>query len=1035
MRVAERDPADEVVDSVAAERQPRGLPTWVALLLGLVAVGSAVLLPLAPVEMSSPTVSWPQDPTAPSSTMLELDNGQPLSLDAGFTCRAVRAAGAAGGVVLSTMVPASPSAGTDGLLVSTTGGRLTVLDRGRTVLDEPVPAGDCRYAVRVDADRLTVDRDGTAVADLAATPDAAVLPVVDVLATDAKVLPGTDDLAVRVRVDNQFDTTPAPLKKVLVALSLVAALGSLVALRRREGRADRLPEDRPRLSGAARAVVVLVDVGVLATLVLWLFIAPMSDDDGYYAAMARNSRVEGFVGNYYQLFNQSFTPFTWFYRVLGWWEGVGNSVVLLRIPALVVGVITWLLMRRYVRWPAAALPAGAAARPWVRAGTVLLLGLAFLAWWLPYGMGVRPEAVVAVLALATMSCVAAGLRRHRLLPIAIGVGLAGLALACPPTGFVAFAPLVVSLPRILPMLRADGGAPATLTRSLLVLAPGAFPAAAVFADGSLNDFLRGQQIFLSFQAQNTWYDEWQRYMFLLSPGPMGSYARRAAVLLGIVALLWFLVLAVAARVREVAVPPALRLAGLTLGAAFLLLWLTPSKWTHHFGALSGIGPVFLALFLAGAPALVGELTRDRRPGWPVPLAALGSAVVAFALAFQGLNQWAYTWLPGMPHANVPPSVGPVSFGSLLVWAVVAAAAVLAVRYTRRRGRPPRRAAWAVAVPLLVTVYLVVELGYLVGSFGYATIRTLDTWSPWADAISDPLAQRCDAARAGRGTDRGAARPAAVAVPAPAPAAPFVPGTGWFAADPPPGTVGQGAVHEVWGSLGAPGAEDLTGQMTTSWYSLPQVGDDEALTVLAAGRLAQGNRLTVEYGARQDGGEPTVVRSEPLVDATDAPTWRTFVLDAAAARRSGADVVRVVADDVSGGEGGWLAFSAPSVSPVVPFQDLVPHGSAVGLAWQIAFLFPCQRQPVIRDGITEPVRYGVVWVDNPTTSGIFDATWQPGRGLFGPVHRTSSITRLGTSVLGSPGVQTIQAYEFDLPYPVRDYVLRTTREQRWGWQGP
>jgi hypothetical protein len=248
-------------------------------------------------------------------------------------------------------------------------------------------------------------------------------------------------------------------------------------------------------------------------------------------------------------------------------------------------------------------------------------------------------------------------------------------------------------------------------------------------------------------------------------------------------------------------------------------------------------------------------------------------------------------------------------------------------------------------------------------------------------------------------------------------------------------VGQGAASDVWGSLAAGGAEDLTGGMTTPWYTVPAVEPDQALTVLAAGRLDQGNRLTVEYAAQRGTGSPTVVRTQPLQDAANSPTWRTFVLDTAAAREAGADLMRVVAEDVSGGIGGWLAFSAPSVSPIVPLEDYLPRGEAVGIAWQISFLFPCQQLPVIRHGITEPVRYGVVWVDNPATSGIFDATWQPGRGLFGPVHRTSSITLLGTTVLGSPGVQAVQVYEFGLPYPVDGYDLSTGREQRWGWQGP
>nr|WP_281371473.1 arabinosyltransferase domain-containing protein [Petropleomorpha daqingensis] len=1000
--------------------------------------------------MSTPTVSWPQDPQRPVSTMLELTNEQPVSLRAEFSCAAARVAGAtADGVVLSTIVPDHPAAGSDGLLVTVRDGALSILDRGRDVLAEDVPAGDCRYSLRADAGALTVDRDGVRVASVQPRAGTGVLPDVDVLVTSADRLPAADDLRVELTVDDQFNSTPAPAKKVLIAVLLLSAIGSLVALRRQDRRQDRRPapsEEAPAEEGAVRGgavrrLVVLVDVAVIGTMALWWFIAPLSDDDGYYAAMARNSDATGFVGNYYQLLNQSFTPFTWFYRVLGWWQVVGDSPVVLRVPALALGLGTWVLLRRFLARPGA-LPAAWASRPWPRLGAFVLLGLTFLAWWLPYGMGVRPEAVVGFLATVVLVCVAAGLRGGRLFPFGVAFGAAGLAIACHPTGFVALAPLLVALPRLIPLVREGADRITVLTRTVLLLAPGAFPVAAAFADGTLHEFLRAQELFVTMSGQNHWYDEWQRYMFLLSPNPMGSYAKRAAVLLALVALGWFVALAVAARMRGVRMSPALRLAGPSLGLAFLMLWLTPSKWTHHFGAMFGLGPAFLTLVLVSAPALVREVTGGRRIGWPVPLAVLGSGVVAFALSFQGPNQWAYTWLPGMPHAGVPPFVGPVSFGSLLVWAVVAVLVVAGVALWRRRRAAPdeRRGAppWLVAVPLVVTVFLGTTLGYLVGGFGYATLRTVATWSPWADALTDPLSHGCDAAGAVRVTDLDAARPLDVAVPAPPPdpGSAFVTDGGWFQPGPPPTPVGKAASSEVWGSLVGPDGEDRTGSMTTSWYRLPDVGEGQDLVVLAAGLLGEGNRLTVEYGSGTGAGQPTVVHTQELTDTEDAPIWRTFTLDVAAARADGATSVRLVAEDLSGGNGGWLAFTGPSVAPLVPLTRYLPAGAPVALAWQLAFLFPCQRQPLTHFGITEPARYGVLWVDNPQTSGVHDATWTLGRGgLFAPIARTSSMTELAGVIDGSPGVEAFQVQRFGLPYPVDAYDLHVERTERLGWQGP
>ncbi|MGY1606879.1 arabinosyltransferase domain-containing protein [Geodermatophilus sp. SYSU D00700] len=1007
--------------AAVARRPVTGL---VPLVVALVAVLGAVLLLLAPVQMSVPTATWPQEPTRPASTMLELTNQTPQAIDARFSCRAVRAAaGAEGGVVLSTLVPDQPAAAGEGLLVTTRDGRLTVVLRGQTLLDEPIGSGNCSYRLTGTPDAVVLERDGSPVG--AARGDR-VLPDVDVLATSVAQLPSDDDLRVTLQVDNQFNTTPTVAKLVLTAVVVLAALASLVLLRRADRRTARPADPGTRARGGLPAVVV--DVLVVGAMVLWLFIAPASDDDGYYAAMARNAAAEGFVGNYYQLFNQSFTPFTWFYRLLGWWQPAGDSPVVLRIPALVAGLVTWLLLRRYVAAPGA-LPAAVRERRWGPATAALLLAAAFLAWWLPYGMGVRPEAAVGLLALASLAGVVTGLRTRRLFPVALGLTAAALSATCHPTGLVALAPFLVALPRLVPLVGDGVSRLGALTRTALVVAPGALGSVVAFADGTLHDFLRGQELFLSVQEQNSWYDEYQRYNFLLSPIPMGSYARRAAVLLGVVALLWFLGLAAAARARDVAVPLPLLLAGSSLAAAFLLLWITPSKWTHHFGALAGLGPVFLGLFLVSLPWLAAQVTRGRRTGAGVPVAVLGSLVLACALALRGPNQWAYSWLPGMPQPMVPPYLGPLTLGSPVLWAVVAVAVLGVLTLVRRRTGGSWARSW-VAAPVVALVCLGTGLTYLLGSYAYAAVTTLDDWSPWADALADPLADDCGAAGGMEVLDVGAARPLVPGDDAAATTSTaFVPDGGWFPVDPPPPGTG-----DVWGTLAPPEGEDATGTLTTPWYPVPDLAGDEALTVLAAGRLDRGNEVSVEYATAGDGGEPVLTGRQQLTDAVDSPVWRTFVLDPGGA--GGApDLVRLAAEDRSGGAGGWLAVTSPSVLPWTPLQDVLPEDEAVATAWQVSFLFPCQRQPVVRLGVTEPVTHGVVWRPGPGAWGLDDNTWQvPRGGLFAPVERTSAVTELATRFPDWPDVRDLQVFRFELPYTPDAYDLRVDRETRLGWQG-
>ncbi len=771
----------------------------------------------------------------------------------------------------------------------------------------------------------------------------------------------------------------------------------------------------------------------------WLFLAPMTDDDGYYAAMARNAANEGYVGSYYQLLNQSFTPFTWFYRLLGWWQQLGDAPVVLRVPSLLAGLTTWVLLRRLTTRPGG-LPGPVEASRWGPVGMQLLLAAAFLAWWMPYGIGVRPEAVVGVLALATLTGVLSGLRRGTLLPVALAVGTAGMAVTAHPTGFVALGPLLVALPRLARLVSAGATRAQVATRTALLLAPGGFAAVAAFADGTLRDFLHGQAIFLSVQDQSSWSDEWQRYAFLFSDIPMGAYARRAAVVVALATLPWALVALVAARARGARLPVPLVVSTGALGAALVLLWITPSKWTHHFGALSGLGPAFLALFLGSVPWLLGAAARDRRPGAAVLLGALASGVAATALALHGPNSWPYNWLPGMPNRDEPASLGPVALDSLLTWAVVAAAllggAALAHRRWPRGGSPPAPW-WARAVPALALVSLGTAVVYLAGSFGLAAVRTLDTWSPGADALTDPLATGCGAARAVGVLDVSAARalrPDPDAPPTTGPAD-LTAGGGWFPPNPPPDTM----AGQAWGSLTGPDGEDTVGGQVTPWYPLPATADGEELAVLAAGRLTGGNTLTVEYARQPDdpaGAQPEVVAAGPLADAVDAPRWRTLVLDPAAARAAGADLVRLVARDLSGGSGGWLAFTGPAVLPRVPLTDLVPDGAPVALSWQTAFLYPCQRQPVVRSGITEPVEYGVLWRAGAGGDGLLDAVWFVDRGgLFAPVQRSSAITLLDVVLLGTPEVRDVQVVTVEAPHPVDAYDLTRERVVRPGWAAP
>ncbi|HWO60497.1 MAG TPA: arabinosyltransferase domain-containing protein, partial [Umezawaea sp.] len=462
-------PAPEIESTPPPRRDGLALRT-IVLVAGLLTVVFAGLLPLAPVTVNDPTVQWPTDVSAPRSTSLALGAYKPLGLDVRFSCDAARAAGAAG-VVVSTMDPAVPASDERGLTVRTRGDRLLVRATGATLLDTALPAGDCAYQVRGDQHGLAVLLDGTEVAHGGALPD------VHSLATTITALSGAgeDDLSVSLRVDDQFTTSPSTAKIVLMVLLALSALVAVVGLVRMD---VRIPLPRTRFRPR------LVDIVVPAVMVLWVFLAPTSDDDGYYSAMAQNVDVTGYVGNYYQLLNQGFTPFAWFYYFLSKWQVLfGTAPVVLRIPALLFGLATWFAVRWFVA-QAKVIPAAWSQRsPWVDRGARVVLASAFLVWWLPLDMGVRPEGVVTMCGAFTLLAVAKAVETQRFTPLAAGVGVAGVGFFAHPTGFTVLAPLIAGLPFLIPLLRKDDANWKTvLARTLGVLSPGAVAVVFAFSD-------------------------------------------------------------------------------------------------------------------------------------------------------------------------------------------------------------------------------------------------------------------------------------------------------------------------------------------------------------------------------------------------------------------------------------------------------------------------------------------------------------------------------------------------------------------------
>nr|WP_281376562.1 arabinosyltransferase domain-containing protein [Actinomycetospora corticicola] len=1040
-------------------------------------------MPFAPVVQNSPEIRWPLDVNRPESTMLMLTAYQPESFSVRFSCRTAREAGAtADGYVLTTMDPRAGGFDDKALAVRVRSDTLTVRSGGQDIVAEPLPPGDCSYQVRGDAAAVQVDRDGRDLGRLVprfgeADPDEvkntppnslpdpkpiSALPDVDVLSTSLTTLPGAgpQDLSVSITADDRYASTPTPFKHGLITAAIVAVvLGGLASTasillarrkRRRSGPEALRPTpwwarvDRILLARLSTWRPRLVDAVVVVALWSWLYLAPLTDDDGYYSAMAANVPHNGYVANYYQLYNQGFTPFSWPYYLLSWWQQqAGFSPVALRVPSVVLGLLTWIAIRVFVaRCPGLTHPWKE--HRWLATASRVTLCVAFLTWWLAYDVGTRPEPYTAVFAAGALALVAEGVERRRLdlLGIAVGVGSIGLMTA--PTGFICLAPLLAATPTVWRLIRERSAHWWEIPpRFLVVIAPGALGAVFGFADGTFGDFARSQAIFAPIQRAQTWYLEFQRYASLLDEtSRFGTYTKRITVLLCLLALVWFLMTAVVARVRELPVPGRLMLAGWSTILAFVLLLPTPSKPSHHFGAIVGVGAPFLALLLVAAPGLVRDSVRAGKGRVPVAaiLSAAAAAIAVIALSGHGRNRWGFMWGLGQPSWLDYPSVKGFYFDQPQYWAVLLVVLTLLVALvTSFRGKGWRPWSVLVAIPMLCVLAMAASTTRTIADFALAADRTATTYSPAGDAWRDPSATRCGAEQA-IDVLTPQRYPLAPLVPVPPPGAFGVgpdggsdgelggqafPRDAYLPTSPPPADLGRDL--PVWGSFEAPSPgrspDARTGSFTTGWYRLPPGPPNAvAITSEVSGRIGEGNTLAVEFGRPGPGGVASLgVRT--VQETSDDTAWRPVDITKSQSAPADATLVRLAATDGATDVGGWLAFSAPLFQRWAPMTSALPRAGVYTVAWENAFLFPCITQPIQQDGVTQPMD-GFLGYGETRGSALADFVAKTDSGgIVGNAYREADVTELRTRFRDFPDVDDdVLLMLFEQPYPTGRYTL-------------
>ncbi|NNH74083.1 arabinosyltransferase [Nocardia uniformis] len=678
----------------------------IALISGLLGVLLAVLTPILPIEQDRPTLTWPQGDTA--NIDAPLVSYTPLRLMVDLPCEVLRREGAAG-TLFSTVPSASGQAVNKGLVVRVeepeSGPAVQVLVRNIPLLSAPIAElSDCgSLTVSSDATETRTEITGAARAD--GTPFAGHVggdarPQLVGMFTD---LP-RDQLGASVAVaeiDARFSSSPSLIKRLAMIGAAVFTLIALIALYfldTRDGRRSRrfLPAHWWRFSRA--------DVVMLGTLVVWHFMGANTSDDGYILNMARASRESGYMANYYRWFGVAEAPFGWPYEALAQMTRISDASPWMRLPSLLAGIVCWLVISREV------LPRLGAR---VRRDNVAVwtAGLVFLAAWLPYNNGLRPEPLIAAGALLTWCSIERAIATGRLLPAAIGVLIAAFSLAAGPTGLICIAALVAGSRPVLQIIikrakpdraaisgsgSGDGvdsgqkhagmtGSTARQRGSALLryaaliapgLAAGTLVLAVVFADQTLATVMEATRVRTLVGPNVAWFDERTRWDSLLMLSPDGSLARRFGVLAMLLCLIVcaFVMLRKNGRIPGTSRGPSARILGIVFMALFLMMF-TPTKWTHHFGVYAG-----LAGSLAGLAAVAVGINGIRSPR----NRTLFTAAVFFLLAmtFTGSNGWWYVSSYGVPWFDKAPSIGGKGFSTLFLGLAVLCLLVALVQHYR-----------------------------------------------------------------------------------------------------------------------------------------------------------------------------------------------------------------------------------------------------------------------------------------------------------------------------------------------------------------
>jgi arabinosyltransferase A len=1026
-----------------SERPTHRLARLVAIVAGIAGALLCAVIPLLPVNQTTATILWPQgvnndghitDITAP------LVSGAPRALDISIPCSAIATLPADGGLVVSTLPVNGFETGKSGLFVRANKNAVVAAFRDSVAAVAPrsaVAAGACS-ALHIWADTGGAGADFVGIPGAAGTLAPEKKPAVGGIFTDLTV-PAQPGLSARIDVDTRFIVAPTLIKKAVLALGGLAVLASIVALAVLDRQSGRRTPRNWRAWLRVGVATWLADAGVISTLLLWHVIGATSSDDGYNLTIARVSGQAGYLANYYRFFGTTEAPFDWYQAVLANLASVSTAGVWMRLPATLAGIGCWLIISRYMLRRLGPGTGGLAANR----VAVWTAGAVFLAAWLPFDNGLRPEPLIALGVIGTWVLVETAIATRRLVPAALAIIVAMLTATVAPQGLIAIAALLTGARAIAQIIVRRRAADGLLAPLAVLAASLSLISLVVFRSQTLATVAESARIKYKVGPTVAWYQEFLRYYFLtVESNAEGSMTRRFAVLILLLCLFGMLVVLLRrGRVPGLASGPAWRLIG-ACAIGLLLLHFTPTKWAIQFGAFAGLAGA-LGAVTAFALARIG---LHNRRNLTLYITAL---LFMLAWATSGINGWFYVNNYGVPWFDIQPVIASHPVTSMFLTLSILTGLLGAWQHFRMdyaghtEVKNSRRNRVLASTPLLVVAMIMVfgevaslakgaVLRYPLYTTGKADFAAITSGlSPNSCAMADDVLAEPDP-NAGvlqpvPGQTYGPAGPLGGINPVgftpqgvgdDLQSDPVVTKPGVVNSDASPnkpnasitdsaGTAGGKGPTGVNGSqaalpfgldpartpvIGGYGENSRAATATSAWYQMPPRTPDRPLVVVAAagaiwsykedGDFMYGQSLRLQWGAARPDGSVQPLGLMFPIDIGPQPAWRNLRFPLSWAPPE-ANVARIVAYDPNLSEDQWFAFTPPRVPVTKTLQQVLGSQQPILMDIATAANFPCQRPFSEHLGVAELPEYRIEPDHKQTSasSNLWQASKSGGPFLF------------------------------------------------------